>query len=528
MKGKVEYSYDRKRYEWNGKYEDRDEPKTAGFWWDSLNRVWYAPTVYVADKLLGKKRDEEKANKSYAVNCEYYPIAPQGLSYRDYQRAGIEFLVTHHNCLLADDPGSGKTIQVAGLLNSVAWNHAFILCPASLVLNWKRELEKWLVVPKRIYAHVKPNTKAAAKTIADLFCYDVVIMGYEAAVSFFKKNDNDYPSFDIVVADESHYLKTEKAQRTKTALSLLDRAIDRRVLMTGTPILNRPIELWTTIRLLDPKGWKGKRQFFSKYFCEGHKEYIRVRGGMTREIWVEDGACHIEELNAYLRDNFMIRRRKADILPFLPPKIKQNIEVLVSCSDVTKERKQYERMVKMYGEERALDMLLGDADGAAMTEMAEIRHNIALAKAPKVVEFVRTLLDEDANRKVIIFAHHRDVVNVLKEAFGENAVFIVGGMSAEDKQKAVDDFQNKKEIRVFIGNMHAAGVGLTLTAADTVVFAELDFTPGVMEQCEDRAHRIGQDHEAVRVFRIVIEGSLDEYLLDILDRKEDIYERVTK
>lgn len=528
MRGEIKYSYDRKRYEWYGRYDDKDEPKDAGFWWDSLNRVWYAPTVYIADKLLGKQHEETREKASYAVNCDFYPDVPSGLQYRDYQRAGIEFLVTHNNCLLADDPGSGKTIQVAGLLNSVHWKNVFILCPASLVLNWKRELDKWLVEKKDVYAHVKPNSKSAVKTIPDLFEHDVVVMGYEAAVSFFKKNDNDFPAFDIVIADESHYLKTEKAQRTKAALSLLSNAIDRRVLMTGTPILNRPVELWTTIRLLDPKEWTGKRNFFSKYFCNGHKEIIRVKGGFPREIWVEDGATNTEELNSYLRNKFMIRRRKSDILPFLPPKIYQNIELNMTCSDITKERKEYEKLISVYGEERALDMMLGDAGGVAMTEMAEIRHNIAIAKAPKVVDFVRNILDEDESRKVIIFAHHRDVVSIIQEAFKDSAVSVVGGMTADEKQKAVDDFQNNKNIRVFIGNMHAAGVGLTLTAADTVVFAELDFTPGTMQQCEDRAHRIGQDHESVRIFRMIASGSLDEFLLDMLYRKEDTFEQVTR
>ena len=550
------------RWEWQGSFEERFLAKNAGFRWESLNKVWYTYDDSVAYKLKDYIVDEakpvdvpESVRDSYAVDTEFLPPAPEGMFYRPYQRAGIEFMYKRESTLLADPPGTGKTIQVSGLLNTMYANkelegkRILVVSPASMTLTWERELHKWLIWNPSIHTY---GSSKAKKYGIEVFKPDISIFSYERLSSTYKdyyviKEDNygkktlhlDQSvrfSYDVVILDEAHFCKSEESKRTMVSMAFASSAA-KKVFMTGTPMLNRPIELWSLLSTLDGDTWDNRNKF-ATYFCNRHLEkiYYKPKGhsfgdqpssARSKNVWVENGAEHIDELNASLRSTVMIRRDKALVLSQLPEKTVQTVELPVTCKEVAEELDAWRTLCRRYGdEEKALTKLLGSTVGLDIDTMAKVRQNVALVKVPYVVEFVSNYVEQ--GEKVIVMAHHKAVVDALMEAFSSfNPVKVVGGMTAEDKQKSVDAFQKDVDTKVFVGNIRAAGVGLTLTASSIVVFAELDFTPGVMEQCEDRAHRIGQKN-SVNIYRLVLKDSLDSYLLEMLKSKSDISEELLR
>lgn len=554
----LEFRDERNRYEWIGSFEDRLLAKNAGFRWDGLNKVWYTyeeSDAYKLREYMVNREPEEidlsdpDIAASYATESDFFPPVPEGLSYRNYQRAGIDYMRKKYSALLADGMGSGKTIIVAGVLNQLhsegTTGRILIVAPASLTINWKRELEKWLVWKPTI--HVFDGSKSKKYDIST-FKPDISIFSYERLCTTYKKfytfikdksSGRVYGRIDpsvahiygTVVLDEAHYCKSETSKRTFVALSFASGA-HHRYFLSGTPILNRPIEAWPLLHCLRPDIW-GNRDKYATYFCDRKLKtvYYKTRDGVVRNkaVWDESGACNIEELNHMLRKYVMIRREKSTILKELPPKMVQTISLPVHCEDVAKEFDIWNRLVAKYGEEEAVSRLLGNSLGVGdMGEMANIRQRVALAKVPHVVDFVKDIIENTDEQKVIVMAHHRAVVDALMEGLVDyRPVKVVGGMTAENKQMSVDLFQKDVDTKVFIGNIRAAGVGLTLTASSTVVFAELDFTPGMMEQAEDRAYRLGQTN-TVNVYRLILDGSLDAYLLEMLKTKKDVFSKLMR
>ena len=360
-----------------------------------------------------------------------------------------------------------------------------IVAPKSLLLNWQREAEKWL-------------TRSVDLTIIN---YDMV----------WKRADLTERTWDLVVYDESQYLKNPKAKRTVASLAI---PAKRRVFLTGTPILNRPVELWPMVNAIDPDGM-GKSFFgFAQRYCGARQ----VRAG-RKMVWDFTGASNLEELQDKMRQGFMVRRLKADVLKELPAKRRQIIPLEANgASSILRAEK---KLIEQLGFEEAARALEGKS--AAFTEMAKLRHDLGVAKVEKALDHIKDMLD--SVEKVIVFAHHHDVIDGLQAGLAEYGIVTVTGQTpGADRQAAVDRFQADPTCRVFLGNIKAAGVGLTLTAASTVVFVESDWTPGWMQQAEDRAHRIGQT-ESVLVQYLVFDGSMDAVLAQTLVSKADISDR---
>jgi SWI/SNF-related matrix-associated actin-dependent regulator 1 of chromatin subfamily A len=339
--------------------------------------------------------------------------------------------------------------------------------------------------------------------------------------------------WDCVIIDEAHYLKNPKAQRTVNVvgkpanLQKHEEAVPgirgRRILaLTGTPIPNKPIEIWPLIHFLDPITWKSKRWFVNQ-FCGGS----------------QDGASKLDQLQDRLRSTVMIRRRKQDVLKDLPEKRRllvelsaEGLEDLLEEENIAWEKQEKEiddlrlnvELSKAESQEKyeIAVALLRDRTQAAFSEISRIRHLTALAKLPGVMDHMMAALDGDETHKVVMFAHHKDVVAGILDRAKERqikAVSITGETKITDRQMNVDIFQNEPECRLFVGNIKAAGVGITLTAADHVMFSELDWVPGNVTQAEDRCHRIGQKN-SVTVEHLVLDGSLDAKMAKTLIDKQ--------
>jgi SWI/SNF-related matrix-associated actin-dependent regulator 1 of chromatin subfamily A len=519
-------------------YEQREIPKAAGFRWESVGKYWYTTDTSKAAKLIDFADEEVK--KRLAIRTEAIEAskatdttldipAPAGLQYRPFQKAGIVYAMNRPNALIADEMGLGKTIQAIGIINaSRIKGKVLVVCPASLKINWKREMDKWLVDKRSVEI-------ANGKEFPDA---DIVIVNYDILKKY--HDELRQHEFDLLVCDESHYLKNSKTQRTSEVLGKWDKDeskitspinAKRKVFLTGTPILNRPNELWPLVSALGLfKSWK----YYHTRYCDGKE---------TRYGWDVSGASNLGELQEKLRESIMVRRLKKDVLKELPAKQRQileipntrettrlinqgrilaeknnqkiiNLQIAVELSKASDNPEDYKEAVKR----------LGEASKFAFDEMAQVRHDTAVAKIPSIVEHVHNCLEEDEDQKIILFAHHHDVINGLKESLGEKAVVLTGETKEADRQAAVDKFQTDPNCKVFIGSIGAAGVGITLTASNHVIFAEEAWTPAAISQAEDRAHRIGQEN-SVLVQHLILEDSMDVPMVQQLLEKQEIIDK---
>ena len=299
--------------------------------------------------------------------------------------------------------------------------------------------------------------------------------------------------------------------------------------MTGTPIVNRPIELYNIIE--DLHNGFGSFFSFAKRYAGAHKNGFG---------WDFSGAQNLDELQKRLRETIMVRRLKKDVLTELPRKIRQIVEVEADTpaakravkSEQTHESASEERLSnlrvfvelsKAESEDayKSAVARLTEASQVDFTEMARLRHDTAMAKVPAVIAHITNALDDNDN-KIIVAIHHHDVAAALMDGLAEFfPVILTGENSEQERTASVDSFQNDPKVRVFIGSITAAGVGITLTASSHVVFAELDWVPGNISQMEDRAHRIGQT-ETVLVQHIVLSDSLDARMANAIISKQNV------
>lgn len=407
---------------------------------------------------------------------------------KPYQVTGAHFLASNTGAILADEMGLGKTAQAIEAMKQVG-GKVLIVCPASLKLNWRDEIMAWgLPEPFVVFSgNIEPA--------------DITIINYD----ILKKNKKFLinQEFNVIVFDEAHYLKNPQTNRTKAAMALTAK---HRWMLTGTPILNRPIELWPLLFMCDPATWANKRKFIDRY-CD--PKIISTNGF---KHWDINGASNAEELAERLAP-MMLRRMKMDVLDDLPEKTRQ---VILFPPD----SREVKDAIKI--EREAASKLKG---AEYLGAIASARRMLGEAKIEASIEHIKNVLEETA--KVVVFAHHKVVINRLFMGLSAySPVMITGETSSVERHRVVERFQ-KQDARVFIGNLQAAGTGLTLTAASVAVFVEQDWTPGILAQAEDRIHRIGQKANALIQY-LVFDGSLDANMAKTVARKEETINTIVK
>jgi len=441
--------------------------------------------------VVTRLRDNDQAiADSQAVDADIEIPVPAGLAYLPYQRAGIAYATQRKSTLIGDEMGLGKTIQAIGVINATAPKTVLVVCPASLKINWKNEMTKWLVAERDIQI-VNGGGEQIPGTP------DVVIINYDVLTKH--KDAINARAWDLVIMDEAHYIKNPKAKRTGVAVGI---KANRKVVLTGTPITNRPIELQPIAGYLDPATFGNFFQFGRRYAAA-----YRDRFG-----WHFDGASNLDELQRLLRQSFMIRRKKDQVLKELPEKVRQII-VLPNANYSDEVKKEFETLADAVTETSSQEV--------EFEQMSGVRHDTALAKVADVVAHVA-----DIDHQVVVMAHHKDVVEGIKqglEVAGKTVVTLTGDCTQAHRQNSVDTFQ-AGNADFFIGTIGAAGVGITLTSASHVVFAELDWVPGNVSQAEDRCHRIGQDN-SVLVQHLVVDGSIDARLAEVLVNKQKVLDK---
>lgn len=543
-------------------FTEKDTLKSAGFRWHGGNcfkkcpacaagielKVWWTQYEDVAARLIEHADDETKQRlakfvttleSSHAEAADIKIPVPEGLDYFPFQKAGIAYALGRDKTLIGDEMGLGKTIQAIGLANVVRAQNILVVCPASLRINWHREMKKWLVKESQnlgLYYIVENNNPVPATV-------KKVIINYARLLKPSVYNSIAGREWDLVIIDEIHYCKNKKSKRARLVFGYKGKKYDDQpgllhkakhvVGLTGTPLLNRPLEIQPLAAAFRPDLF-GNFFVFAKRYCGA----VRDRWG-----WDFSGATNLGELQERLRGSIMVRRLKKEVMKELPDKIRQIIEIPANeCAELVQAEAdsfaQHEQMLEDLQDDVELARAAGhgtdykaavarlqEAYRVAFTELSLRRHELALEKVPFVVDHITETLDSNEDGKVVIFCHHKDVVREIHSRLFPHSVAVTGDDAFSTRQIQIDLFQDDPVTRVFVGTIGAAGVGITLTAASHVVFAELDWVPANMSQAEDRCHRIGQEADSVLIQHIVINGSLDARMAQMLVAKQAVLDQ---
>jgi SWI/SNF-related matrix-associated actin-dependent regulator 1 of chromatin subfamily A len=448
-----------------------------------LHDFWLPKAAIIKDNTV----------KNVVINYEKYSHRPP----LSHQKEAIQKLVENKKFILADDMGLGKTTSTIIAAIEANSKKVLIICPATLKINWKREIENYS--DKSVYIAEGKNFSSDA---------DYVIINYDIIKNFHDpKNKTDSQilnsNFDLVIVDEAHYIKNGSAQRTKLINDLVKK-VDRLWLLSGTPMTSRPMDYFNLLSLVDSPVAKNWMAYAIRY-CSG---YQFNTGG--RKIWNVTGSSNLEELRDRTSST-ILRRLKEDVLD-LPDKIITPVYLRLKS-------KNYEEVMGEYYD--WYDKNPDDSKSLTVqfTKLTKIRQIIADEKISQTIELAENIIEQ--GKKVIIFCNFTDSLNKITEHFGKSAVKVDGSMTKPSRQHSVDEFQDNEKIKVFVGNIKAAGVGITLTAAEAVIMNDLSFVPSDHAQAEDRAYRYGQKNN-VLVYYPIFENTIEGIIYDILNNKKQV------
>ena len=450
---------------------------------EQLHDFWLPKAAIIKDNTV----------KNVVINYEKYSHRPP----LEHQKESIQKLVENKKFILADDMGLGKTTSTIIAALESGSKKVLIICPATLKINWKREIENYS--DKVVYIAEGKNFSTDA---------DFVIINYDIIKNFHdtkKKGESQIldANFDLVVVDEAHYIKNATAQRTKLINDLVKK-VDRLWLLTGTPMTSRPIDYFNLLSLIESPVAKNWMAYAIRY-CQGYQFNV---GG--RKVWNVMGASNLEEL----RDRtagLTLRRLKENVLD-LPDKIITPVYLRLKS-------KMYEEIMGEYYDWYDKNPEESKSLTVQFTKLTKIRQVIADEKVSQTIELAENIVEQ--GKKVIIFCNFTDSLNKICEHFGKSAVKINGSMSKPERQHSVDSFQENDKIKVLVGNIKAAGVGITLTAAEAVIMNDLSFLPSDHAQAEDRAYRYGQKNN-VLVYYPIFENTIEGIIYDILNNKKQV------
>jgi SWI/SNF-related matrix-associated actin-dependent regulator 1 of chromatin subfamily A len=456
---------------------------------DSLSEFW------VPKSALIKTHNVQSVSIDYSKYSHRPPL--------DHQKTAIEKLAGSKRFILADDMGLGKTTSTIIAALETGAKKILIVCPASLKINWQREIANYSDRPVFIAEGKKFSTED-----------DFVIVNYDILKNFHdtdpKKKEESIllqSNFDLVILDEAHMISNVQAQRTKI-INHFAKKVNRVWLLTGTPMTSRPMNYYNLLNLIESpvaQNWKA----YAIRYCQGYQ----FSAG-KRKVWNVSGASNLEELRDRTSKQ-ILRRLKEEVLD-LPDKIITPVYLKLKS-------KEYENLMGEYYDWYDKNPDESTSLTVQFSKLMKVRKVIANEKVKQTIEFTENILEQ--GKKVIIFTNFTDTLQTIYQHFGKQAVYLDGSCSNSVRQQAVDQFQNNEKITVFVGNLKAAGVGLTLTAAEVVIMNDLSFVPAEHSQAEDRAYRYGQKSN-VLVYYPIFENSIEGAIYDILNKKKQIIRTV--
>jgi SWI/SNF-related matrix-associated actin-dependent regulator 1 of chromatin subfamily A len=410
-----------------------------------------------------------------------------------YQLASLKFIEANGGrVIIGDEMGLGKTLEalIFASAHRADISRLIVICPAMVKTHWAHEVAKWLnekpynigVVSSQVL-----RTASGYTPLTQPVETPVLVINYEQVVKHVEALER-LAVGSCVVIDECHYIKNWKAQRTKAVIRVAKKA--KYILaLSGTPIVNRPEEFFTTLNLLRPDVFPYWKRYNFRY-C------------MTR--------VHLNELGRLVRETgIVIRRRKDDVLQSLPPKRYLTLEVDIDESEVEEEATRLLEMVRSTEGTSFLEA------APLIAQLSRYRHALGIARARAVKEWIQEFLQQNPDRKLVIFCHHREVAKLLSRAV------ITGDIPLDERTALVAQFQNDPNVRVIAATFGAAGVGISLTAAQDVLLAERSWVPSQEDQAVDRLHRLGQSG-SVTVWVCQSQHWLDRRIARVLEEKRKV------
>lgn len=465
---------------------------------ESINRVEMSSAVEL------KPVDAEELDRRLSA------VLPAGLELYPFQKVGVAFAeASHGRCLIGDDMGVGKTIQALAYAALYPKERPLVIVsPANVKYNWKKEATKWLPDES---VHVVDSGKATAFEPAD-----IIIINYDLMNKQQDRLAQLSPA--ITVFDEIHYLKNIKAQRTAASIRV-GRLSQKVIGLSGTAISSRPAEFFNSLNLLSSSQFPSEWDFKQRYCDPWHNGFG----------WDFKGASNTKELNERTRD-MCIRRLKKEVLTELPDKVRQFIPIELSKS----ERKEYDdkqdeyyyTMDSHYAHEIPLPK------GFMLNMLSDLRHICGRMKVPRAVEWIGSRYDLTDGKPLVVFCHHKDVLSGIADQLSALKQYthirhdrIDGSVSSKRRQEIVESFQSGG-LDVLLCNTIAAKEGITLTAADTVLFIEREWVPTDEEQAEDRVYRMGQESQSVHAVYLSVANSIDEHFDRVIEGKRQVVKAV--
>ena len=440
-----------------------------------------------------------KTHKTEKVEIDYskYDHRPP----LTHQKLAIEKLAGSKRFILADDMGLGKTTSTIIAALETSAKKILIICPASLKINWQREIENY--TDRSVYI-------AEGKHFSTE--HDFVIVNYDILKNFYDLKDKENSlitksNFELIIIDEAHFIQNGQAQRTKLVNSFV-KSVDKLWLLTGTPMTSRPMNYYNLLFLIESPVAQNWLAYAIRY-CQGYQ----FKAG-NRKIWNVSGASNLEELRDRTSRQ-VLRRLKTEVLD-LPDKIISPIYLRLKS-------KLYEGLMGEYYDWYKNKKEESSSLTVQFSKLMKVRQVIAEEKINDTIELAQNIIDQD--KKVIIFTNFTDTLQKIHSHFGKQSVYLDGSCTKPQRQYAVDQFQENDNIKVFVGNLRAAGVGITLTAGEAVIMNDLSFVPSDHDQAQDRAYRYGQKN-SVSVYYPIFENTIEGVIYDMLSKKKNIIDTV--
>ena len=454
---------------------------------DTLSEFWVPKSALIKTHII------EEVSIDYSKYDHRPPLT--------HQKEAIEKLTGSRRFILADDMGLGKTTSTIIAALETGAKKILIICPASLKINWEREIANY--TDRSVY--IAEGKKFSTES-------DFVIVNYDILKNFHDPKDKENSllfksEFELVVLDEAHMVSNAQAQRTKIINSYV-KTIKRVWLLTGTPMTSRPMNYYNLLNIIESPVAQNWMAYAIRY-CQGYQ----FTAG-NRKVWNVTGASNLEELRDRTSKQ-ILRRLKEEVLD-LPDKIITPVYLRLKS-------KEYEDLMGEYYEWFDKNSNESSSLTVQFSKLMKVRKVISNEKAKQTIEFVENIIEQ--GKKVIIFTNFTDTLQTIYQHFGKQAVYLDGSCNKVQRQFAVDQFQDNEKITVFVGNLKAAGVGLTLTSAEAVIMNDLSFVPAEHAQAEDRAYRYGQKNN-VLVYYPLFENTIEGAVYDILNHKKKIISTV--
>jgi SWI/SNF-related matrix-associated actin-dependent regulator 1 of chromatin subfamily A len=449
----------------------------------------------------------------------------------------VNFAITSKKCMINDSMGLGKSIEAIGVMEHLNLKKVLIICPNSLKSNWQREIYKW--------------TQKQSHIVNGELSQGINIINYERLLTLADKEKNEEGKttkaranellinhgWELIICDESHYIKQSSALRTKLVLQITANC-NRVILLTGTPILNRPKELITQLKAIDRLKDFGKEWDYLQKYCGARQIYI----SRVKKVWDFSGASNIPDLRQKL-EKFTIRRLKEEVLTDLPDKLIHNTTLELpepkTYYEIENEAKEefyetlfgdkqfYTKTGKKAKHEQAealLDRYMSVENKKRTTETLKIIEKLKQEAARQKVIASKDIFEEliETKTKCVVFTVHKKTAYELKNLYCQSVV-ITGDIKENERMKAIDEFESNPKILFLFATIKTGGTGLNLQFCSNVIFIELDWTPAIHKQAEDRTHRIGQKNK-VNINYLIMKDTIDEDIVEILQTKSEVIE----